>query len=204
METIEEGFKLRDIDSLESIDVAKLLCAYLVISIHVSVFGNGYNRFAIYGNFFIHLISRLAVPFFFVCSGFFLFRKMDEHSINFSAIKNYLRRIAMMYVFWSIAYLPLNCIKYGLFRDELTVISVLKYIYQCLFVFSYTHLWYLLGLAYAILAVAMMLRFGRLRTTIVIGLVLYCFGLLNQGYHGFIEPFEEQKWGGVFINTLRF
>ena len=50
-----------------SIDIFKLICSYLVITIHCTpfmVFGNTFNLA------FVSTLSRIAVPFFFACSDY--------------------------------------------------------------------------------------------------------------------------------------
>ncbi len=55
-----------------SIDIMKLLYAVLVVTIHTSPL-NSINKYFNYG--LTQYIARLAVPFFFVTSGYFCFRK---------------------------------------------------------------------------------------------------------------------------------
>jgi surface polysaccharide O-acyltransferase-like enzyme len=50
------------------IDLIKFICALFVVSIHVSPFAS-YNSFINYG--LKNYIARIAVPFFFVASGYF-------------------------------------------------------------------------------------------------------------------------------------
>ena len=60
------------------IDLVKFICSYLVVIIHTAPLS---SYFMTYGDllhiYIIQYFCRLAVPFFFVASGFLLFRKTD-------------------------------------------------------------------------------------------------------------------------------
>ena len=63
-----------------SLDLMKFICSILVVMIHITPFGE-YE----FLNFAIHnYVARIAVPYFFVTSGFLLFRKTsyDDFNIN--------------------------------------------------------------------------------------------------------------------------
>ena len=56
---------------LYSLDLSRWIAAFLVICIHTVPL----SSFSRLGNaLFVQVVCRLAVPFFFVCSGYFLFR----------------------------------------------------------------------------------------------------------------------------------
>lgn len=68
---------------LNCIDLMKFICSILVVSIHTSPFKgininlhNGYS-----------IITKLAVPFFFITAGYFLFRKIKIGKNNFEENK---------------------------------------------------------------------------------------------------------------------
>ncbi len=66
--------KILERQNYSSIDIFKFICSYLVISIHCTpflIFGEDINL-AI-----ISTVSRIAVPFFFVCSGFLFFKNLE-------------------------------------------------------------------------------------------------------------------------------
>ena len=62
-----------------AIDLGKFICAILVVTIHVKPFGaNGSEVFTFLNLFLKQYIARIAVPFFFITSGFLLFRKTNH------------------------------------------------------------------------------------------------------------------------------
>ena len=61
--------------NFNGIDVMKFLCAIFVCTIHIEPFGR--NIFGVDLNFWLmNYVCRVAVPFYFVSAGFFLFRKI--------------------------------------------------------------------------------------------------------------------------------
>ena len=119
-----------DEQKYNSIDLFRFICAIFVVMIHVNPFGNA-NRNIIfkYLDFGItQYLSRLAVPFFFITSGFFLYRKTVYSSFSFNNSKKYIRRILKLYILWSIIYLPLTI--YDIVDSKNYLFSVAEYIHN--------------------------------------------------------------------------
>lgn len=89
---------------IPSVDIAKFVCALLVVTIHTGPLAS-YSSLA---NFELKdCIARVAVPFFFVASGYFLFRKMSEGNFDKGVALRYAARIFRLYVIWTVVYSPL-------------------------------------------------------------------------------------------------
>lgn len=139
-------------------DVFKLVMAIFVVAIH-SQLANGFD--GILGLILKNLFA-VAVPFFFIASGYFLFRRFDINNfdIDYVYIKKYLSKILKMYVVWSFIYLPLTIygeISYGtnIFK---AVVKVFKnYILVGENFYSW-QLWYLLGLIVALFIIYMLIK----------------------------------------------
>ena len=88
----------------KGIDLGKFICALLVVSIHATLFIDFsevvYEKYSFY-------ISSIAVPFFFICNGYFL-----EQKISTAASRNEIRaiigstikKLAPAYLFWGSIY----------------------------------------------------------------------------------------------------
>jgi len=79
-----------------TIDIAKLFMAILVIGIHTEPFGFNFWLDKGFG-----MVTRLCVPFFFVVSAYF-FWKTDK------PVSSFLKRLIILYVVWSVIYLPFD------------------------------------------------------------------------------------------------
>ena len=83
-----------------AIDLARFVAACLIVALHASPLTSVSENF----NFYIkNGLSRLAVPFFFMASGFFLATKMTDYQ----KVKQYITNILRMYIIWSAVYLPI-------------------------------------------------------------------------------------------------
>ena len=132
--------------SYDAIDVMRLICSFLVVVIHCKPFlpySQTLNTFTAEG------FCRIAVPFFFVVSGTFLYKKILS-----SDCKNVWERlricfhqsskIIILYLVWSVVYIALNMVLtqpwgWGFFADQIRLLFCDA---------SYYHFWYLPALIY--------------------------------------------------------
>lgn len=153
------------------IDLIKFLCSFLVFCIHVPFFQEESTHLQEVTNFLLrHTVARLAVPFFFVCSGYFLFRKMPLHDLDVGIIKSYCCKIFRLYAIWSIL-----LISGGTF-----------------------HLWYLRATVVAVIFLSLLLhRRISLRGLFCLALALYGFGLLGDAYSFLAAPLAAHRLFGL-------
>ena len=83
------------------IDVFKLLCAFLIIVLHIKPFHTDYLGFDHLNYWIQNCVCRIAVPFYFTASGFLLFRKMDFSNIDNNRIKSYCFKILRLLGTWT-------------------------------------------------------------------------------------------------------
>ncbi len=169
-----------------ALDIVKFISAFLVICIHCGPLLDVSET----GNFvLVQIIARLAVPFFFVTSGFLFFRKIDlkrewNDYENRTKLKHYVVRLCKIYLIWTILYLPFN---YLLAADNgISVMEILRYLRDFFFTGSYYHLWFLPALILAVYIVYLLLFFLGLQKTVWIGIVLYLLGMAGNVYGDFI------------------
>ena len=176
-----------------SVDLAKFICAVFIIMLHIAPFGQAAkDSVPYYLNFGIQkYAARLAVPFFFITSGYFLYRKTVYASFSFSYTKKYAVRILKLYLIWTLIYFPISL--YGMITDNGGFLhSFAGYLRNVVFVGSYTQLWYLNGLIVAVCIVSFMLhrKIHPLKITCT-AFLFYLAGLLGQSWFGLIAPIRE-------------
>lgn len=177
------------------LDVMKFVMAIVVVAIHTRPEMSFSSPLVIR---LFESVYSIAVPFFFMASGFLLFRKislpLDEAGEQ--RIKSYLKRMCRLYLVWTIIYLPLTI--YGFYIDGLSPIkAVTVFIRNTLLVgenFMSWPLWYLLALIVAVSIIYMLLKLKVSKTWIVIIGVLMAFVGVGFDYchnHELLNPLTD-------------
>ena len=135
-----------------SLDICKLLMALCVVAIHTHPLE--YCTIPLVNNIYDSFV-RMAVPFFFLSSGFLLAQKFElsfTSPKNIVVVRKYLLKTVKMYVVWTIIYLPM-AIYHFISSGTGLLKSVLYYIRGFIFIgeqYNSWHLWYLLSTIYAL------------------------------------------------------
>lgn len=177
---------MRGREAGQTLDRFRIAAALLVTAIHTSVLSGIWET----GDFILtRIAARLAVPFFFLATGYFLQWKDSR------AVGAFLKKIAVLYGGAVLLYLPLNFYT-GYFRNN----SWGQILRDILINGTFYHLWYLpavlLGTGIAVLLVR---RLGS-RRALAVGGFLYLLGLGGDSYYGLISqiPAAEKLYQGVF------
>lgn len=184
-------------ENFNAVDVAKFLLAFCVISIHTcyNFFENSIAN-AIVGS----VIIRLAVPFFFVASGFFFFRdiifengRIKKCPENRAKLFSFLKRIFLLYLIWAVIYFIWEFFSYLDFG--LPVSALLKGYFASFFLVGFAPpFWYLLFMMYAIMVLYVLLRFLRIEFVGIIVSILFIFFLWGHTY--------RLAFNSDFLNSL--
>ncbi len=176
--------------SYTGIDYFRFIAALLVVAIHISPL----SAYSETGDFiFTRVIARVAVPFFFMTSGFFL---ISRYNYNYDKLKTFIKKSAIIYGIAILLYIPLN-IYSGYFTQENLLPKMIK---DIIFDGTMYHLWYLpasmIGAAIAWFAVR---RFG-FKKAFAITLTLYVIGMFGDSYYGIVEklPLLKSMYGYLF------
>lgn len=180
------------------IDFLKLFFAICVVGLHTGIMQNEESNFQWY---IMHGIFRLAVPFFFVCSGFFLGLKMYqantvEEGIN--KIKIYIKRLIIPFIVWLIIALPIQIYNY---RTNSLIITIIK-IVRRVFFYPWGALWYILALIVATIIIVPFYKKNKIKSAVVLGGVLYFFALLCNNYYFVIEGTAFQKIVDIYLKIF--
>ena len=165
-----------------AIDVVKFVCAILVIFIHIppitTPIGGTLSPLEKTVNFWLqNFLPRLAVPFYFVCSGFLLFRKMPPGKIDTDRVKTFCFKLIRLFGLWKIL----------------------------LFLGWNGQLWYLSGTVIAVAFVSFCLYRGMDPKWLgIIAGGLYVLGLLGDSYFGLIKPFVSHGVGKTLYDIYTF
>ena len=195
-----------------TIDLFRVIAIFGVIIVHTDpvtrkVFTSAPEHLA---NLMITGAGRLAVPFFFVVSGYFFGCKLREGASPLPLFARYAKRLLRIWALWSLIYLliPLRLGQWqhlgwwpavvGQFRHMATHPLLI------VFVGGKGHLWFLMALVMALAMVAICERLRARWLFYVLGAALYVCGLLTGLYAntaaGLSMPFDPRN--GPFMSAL--
>lgn len=161
------------------IDVVKLLFAMLIVLAH---FAAEWGNFSGLVDYFFSLYI-IVVPFFFCCSGYFLYSKINKcknHSDRRLIYKNYILRIISLYLYWSIIYFAFQILDWVLWGA--TVKDVLHYFHTAIVFTTYPTIWFLPACAVAAGMIYWLNERLSLRRISIIAIILYVIGSLGYSY----------------------
>lgn len=163
-------------ENYTGIDCFRLAAALLIITIHTSPLA-GFSETADF--ILTRIFARVAVPFFFVTSGFFL---ISRYNYQIGKLGAFVRKTAMIYGAAILLYIPINQYN-GYFKMENLLPNLIK---DIVFDGTLYHLWYLpasiLGGAIAWYLVKKL----DYQKAFAVAAVLYLIGLFGDSYYGVI------------------
>lgn len=180
------------------IDLVKLICAVLVVAIHVQPLED-VNLFINYG--LVHYIARVAVPFYFVTSGYFLFRKINPECFDKNITLLYTQRIWKLYLSWTGIY-SVPIIYYIILKGKSGIVSGILDAIRIIFLVGYGQLWYLHATVVAVLAITFLISHKfNVKKIVILGACLYAIGLLAQSWFWVIKPLQniDAVWASLKV-----
>lgn len=160
------------------VDILKLFFSVCVVAIHTNVYDFLPSKT---GYILKRAVGRLAVPFFFLISAFFLKQKINKTGDAKKAIKDYCVRLLYPYIIFETISVIINVfieIKQGyLLKDVAT--SILKH----LIFYPFGGLWFVWASIIAAIILYFFIKHKKLNYAILLGLLFYVFMLLFNNYH---------------------
>lgn len=162
------------------LDIAKFISALFVIAIHCAPF---YQINETWNFIYVQIFARLAVPFFFMASGWLFSQKLNlkngfKDEANQQSLKHYWLRIFKLYLVWSAVYLPLLIVSW--IKGGFDITTCIRFIRDFLLNGTYYHLWFLPALLTGILIVYALVMKLKKRTALWICFLLYVLGMLSN------------------------
>ena len=155
-----------------NLDILKISMAFLVVALHIFPVSKVEGVAGLISYEIASGITRIAVPTFFLISGFFLRHKLEDSAY----LGAYMQRLLSIYLVWQLLYLPdvLHYYHLGWFNKKALLLKML---------YGYWHLWYLLatvmavGLLYWTRHWAVKAKFGMSFLLLAVG---YAFQIVVQ------------------------
>ena len=164
------------------VDIAKLICALLIVFTHTYCFDCGEIGKWIQSN-----LSTVGVPFFFIASGYFYAKGLCSASDKKTYFVRYFLRLGKMYVFWSIITLPVDLLTTQIAHPDWPLWMLFLSLPRGFFlVGSCGVYWYILSLLCNSIILYLANRYRKETLVYLIGFVgffigvLYSSGMLND------------------------
>lgn len=166
-----------------ALDLFRLVAALLVVAIHTSpLLSLGDDADFV----LTRILARVAVPFFFLLTGFFTLPKCMSCT---KALGTSMRRNAALYLAAAVLYLPIM-IYAGYFRADHMASTLLRDLF---FNGTFYHLWYFPALLAGLpLTFALARRLPRKTVTLLVSL-LYAIGVLGDSWYGISAQFAPYR-----------
>ncbi len=154
------------------IDIAKLIFSIFIIGIHTSVLGNTTL------GFYMHdFLFRLAVPFFFLASGYFLARNALKGNRN-EEIRKYIKKTYKIFIILGFIYLIISYIRF----DNFSMDAILQSFWNLLILQSTSPIWFVGTLVASAIILLHLDDNKNLKKALLIALVLYILGFSFSTY----------------------
>lgn len=171
-----------DIQSFDAIDVYKFISAILIVAVHVRFWK---------GLLPLGLPAKPSVPFFFMCTGFLIFRRTSPESFSPKIPINFAKKACRQYLLWTLIYSPMILTTFWKNKHQILKTG-LRFMRNFLFTGSVAHLWYVTAVIFAVLLTAILLKHRiRIENILFIAFLFYLVGLLPQSYWGILKHFES-------------
>lgn len=155
------------------IDKMRIAAAILVVAIHTSPFA----LISLNTDMFItRILGRLAVPFFFMISGYFLFSNKYPSLVK---IKKTLTQLLKWYILASILYILLMIYNHYFSQTDFPT-NLIK---DILIDGTFYHLWYFPAVIIGIIIVLLLRKVFSTKTSLIITSILYFIGLCGDSYY---------------------
>lgn len=201
---------------IESVDVLKALAVVAVIALHTQPFRTpiSYAEPTWDLALIINQLSRFAVPFFFVISGYFWGVKLQRSGCPEKVFLPMAARLFLVFTAWSIVYIfPFNLGEvsqsgFSLFVKSAywNLVSILHRPFVSILQGTKSHLWFLISLIFSLAISHFFVQRRLYKTLIALSLILYLIGILGKAYAdtpiGLHIAFNTRN--GPFFSTIFF
>jgi len=191
--------ELRSERTYSTIDLSKYFFCLCIIALHTHLlsFLPTFQYYIIEKNLF-----RLAVPFFFISSGYFLASKWYKYDGGFHVIKRYCKRLMLPLIVFSLVYISQYAI-YSFFFNGKDIVHISLVLARNILFYPMGALWFVQAcIVGAILLYPFLIR-QKLSLAIICGIILYGIGQLFNSYSFIMGEWEERDLVLSYCVSLR-
>lgn len=201
-------------ERIDSLDTLKGLAIFFVIFIHAQPFFSTNSHIELF-SYLVANFSRIAVPSFFLVSGFLLSLKLKERGKTYE--KQELEKIGKYYIIASLVYLPFSFAagylqRHGIIKSVSRPLGPQLTGFEGLFNFFYVgkavgdFLWFFPALFFSIALIHIFYRYDRIKELLIGSVILHSVAILTNTYKlvDFPVPVEDALFFGLLFTTAGF
>ena len=173
------------------VDVLRLVFAIGVAAIHTMAFQSINENLRIATSMGI---CRIAVPFFFIVSGYFLYNRINSEKEP----KATLKRLLILYLTW-VAIELITLLPMVLSSLNMPAIIIVK---RLLLMGVTGSLWYISSLIITIFIISPLLKRDKIIPLLIIGVILYLFGTTGDTYYGFFQNTMISSLNSAYVSVF--
>ena len=162
-------------------DILKFFLAVAIVAIHAQLFGKGDGKFLVWP------YLRLAVPLFFMMSGYFVFKKAQDEEDGFAAIKRFAVRNYKMYLFWCVVFSPYFLWMYGGVQGPLEFLLFVRRI----FFTGLSKYWFILAAIEGVVIVFLLNKYTGRGLALILSAAVYVWACLKSSYWGLFSDCDS-------------
>lgn len=171
------------------LDGFRVVSALLVVAIHTSPLGS----LSTDADWFLtRVIARIAVPFFFLSTGYFSREILENGKLG-----KRLQKLCLLYLASIVLYLPLN-----IYMGDFHRISIGTCLRKLLLDGTFYHLWYFPAVIIGLILLRAAVRILGWKYAGVLAGVFYCIGLGGDSWYGLLENISGIKQIYKFLFTF--
>ena len=193
--------------SYDFIDLVKLTASIMIFAMHGTVFHDFGD-----GQLIFEIGARWGVPFFFICSSFFLFDS-GETLVSKARIVRYTKRIALLYAVWFIVNSPQVFYSRIYLNGLFSVRTYIDFIKSIFFSSTYTGSWYLVSSIYAAWIIYLFSKRWKTEYILLLTFFTQLICIFSSAYNGVLPAsvasllsgklgFLQNIFGGCFYFAI--
>lgn len=170
------------------IDLLKVICAFLIVLLHTYCHDTNSTIDWIHD-----ILCNIAVPFFFIVSGYYFTDGLKKSESPTLFIRKYLKRMGTMYLFWTIITLPVAWYKIiGISYHGAAIWFKILYLIRLFFLTGSLGIyWYILSLIYGCIMLYWAFLHNKIWILSTFAIICFSYGLVydagwldgTMGYH---------------------
>lgn len=182
-----------------TIDITKFFFCLCIIALHT----NFLSFLPTFEHYFIEKnLFRLAVPFFFITSGYFLASKWYKSDDGYQTIQRYCKRLMLPLFAFSIVYISQYAI-YSFFFNGKNIMHIALVLARNIIFYPMGALWFVQACIVGAILLYPFLKRNKLTLAITCGIILYGVGQLFNSYSFIMGEWEERDIVLLYCKSLR-